>query len=41
MAWSISLGSPDERQIEFFNGNYGEASAGLTILRRGKRSTTA
>jgi hypothetical protein len=37
VAWSISLGSPDERQIEFFDGNFGEASAGLTILRRGKR----
>jgi hypothetical protein len=37
VAWSISLGSPDERQIEFFEGNYGEASAQLTILRRGKR----
>src|ERR687895_1870548 len=37
VAWTISLGSPDERQIDFFDGNYGEASAGLTILRRGKR----
>jgi hypothetical protein len=37
VAWTISLGSPDERQVEFFEGNYGEASAGLTILRRGKR----
>ena len=37
VAWTISLGSPDERQIEFFEDNYGEASAGLTILRRGKR----
>jgi hypothetical protein len=37
VAWTISLGKPDERQIEFFEGNYGEASAGLTILRRGKR----
>jgi hypothetical protein len=37
VAWTISLGSPDERQIQFFDDNYGEASAGLTILRRGKR----
>ena len=37
VAWTISLGSPDQRQIDFFDGNYGEASAGLTILRRGKR----
>jgi hypothetical protein len=37
VAWTISLGSPDERQVEFFEDNYGEASAQLTILRRGKR----
>lgn len=37
VAWTIALGNPDERQIEFFEGNYGEASANLTILRRGKR----
>ena len=37
VAWTISLGSPDQRQIDFFTGNYGDASAGLTILRRGKR----
>jgi len=37
VAWTISLGNPDERQIEFFEDNYGEASAQLTILRRGKR----
>jgi hypothetical protein len=37
VAWTISLGNPDERQIAFFEDNYGEASAGLTILRRGKR----
>ena len=37
VAWTISLGSPDERQIEFFEDNYGESSAQLTILRRGKR----
>jgi hypothetical protein len=37
VAWTISLGSPDERQVEFFEDSYGEASAQLTILRRGKR----
>ena len=37
VAWSISLGNPDERQIDFFDSNYGEASARLTVLRRGKR----
>jgi hypothetical protein len=37
VAWTISLGNPDERQIAFFEDNYGEASAQLTILRRGKR----
>jgi hypothetical protein len=37
VAWTISLGNPDERQIEFFEDGYGEASAQLTILRRGKR----
>jgi hypothetical protein len=37
VAWTISLGSPDARQIEFFEDNYGEASAQLTILRRGTR----
>jgi hypothetical protein len=37
VAWTISLGKPNTRQVEFFDSNYGEASAGLTILRRGKR----
>jgi hypothetical protein len=37
VAWTIALGSPDERQIQFFEDNYGEASAQLTILRRGDR----
>jgi hypothetical protein len=36
VAWSINLGDPNQRQIDFFDGNFGEASAGLTILRRGK-----
>jgi hypothetical protein len=37
VAWTISLGAPDARQIEFFEDNYGESSAQLTVLRRGKR----
>jgi hypothetical protein len=37
VAWTISLGNPDKRQIDFFESNYGESSAGLSILRRGKR----
>jgi hypothetical protein len=37
VAWTIGLGNPDTRQISFFDSSFGEASAGLTILRRGKR----
>jgi hypothetical protein len=37
VAWTISLGNPDKRQIAFFASTYGDSSAGLTILRRGKR----
>jgi hypothetical protein len=37
VAWTLELAAPDERQIEFFEDGYGEASAQLTILRRGKR----
>src|ERR671915_615785 len=37
VAWSISLGNPDQRQIDFFESNYGAASAQLTVLRRGTR----
>jgi hypothetical protein len=37
VGWTISLGNPDARQIDFFDDNYGAASANLTILRRGKR----
>jgi hypothetical protein len=37
VAWTISLGSPDQRQIDFFESSFGEASAGVTILRRGNR----
>jgi hypothetical protein len=37
VAWTISLGNPAARQIDFFNSNYQESSAAITILRRGKR----
>ena len=37
VAWTISLGNPDTRQVSFFKSTYGESSAGLSILRRGKR----
>lgn len=37
VAWTISLGNPDRRQIDFFDSSYGEASARLTVLRRGER----
>ena len=38
VAWTISLGTPTDKQIEFFDENYGgAASAGLTVLRPGKK----
>ena len=37
VGWTIGLGNPDSRQIDFFDSNFGESSAQLTILRRGKR----
>jgi hypothetical protein len=37
VGWTIGLGNPDKRQVDFFTSHFGEASAGLTILRRGKR----
>jgi hypothetical protein len=37
VAWTVSLGNPDARQIDFFDSNYGAASARLTVLRRGTR----
>jgi hypothetical protein len=37
VAWTIALGAPDERQVSFFDSNFGEASAGITVLRRGKK----
>ena len=38
VAWSITLGRPGRRQIEFFNENYGGAArAGISILKPGTR----
>ena len=37
VAWSITLGTPTKKQINFFNkGLGGAASAGITLLRQGK-----
>jgi hypothetical protein len=37
VAWSITLGAPTKKQINFFNkGLGGSASAGITLLRQGK-----
>jgi hypothetical protein len=37
VAWSISLGKPNTKQIAFFDKGYGQSSAGITVLRPGKR----
>jgi len=37
VAWTVRLGSPAKRQIEFFEDNFGKASAGLSVLKRGDR----
>jgi hypothetical protein len=37
VAWSIALGSPNAKQTAFFDKGFGEASAGITVLRQGKR----
>ena len=37
VAFSIRLGAPNKRQIKFFEDNFGKASAGLAIIRRGER----
>jgi hypothetical protein len=39
VAWSISLGTPDERQTSFFEDNLGgPARAGITVLRTDNRN---
>jgi hypothetical protein len=37
VAWDISLGNPNTKQIAFFDKGYGESSAGISVLRQGKR----
>ena len=42
VAWSINLGKPTAEQIDYFDKNLGgQASARLTVLRLGRRSTRA
>jgi hypothetical protein len=37
VAWEITLGNPNARQIDFFTKGYGDASAGISVLRTGTR----
>lgn len=37
VAWSIALGNPNAKQTAFFNKGYGAPSAGIAVLRQGKR----
>lgn len=37
VAFSIRLGAPNKRQVKFFEDNFGKASAGLSVIRRGDR----
>jgi hypothetical protein len=37
VAFTIRLGAPNKKQIKFFEDNFGKASAGISVLRRGKR----
>jgi hypothetical protein len=37
VAWAITLGNPNAKQIAFFDKGYGESSAGIAVLRPGKR----
>jgi hypothetical protein len=37
VGWSIKLARPTKKQIAFFNARLGRASAGITILRPGRR----
>ena len=37
VAFTIRLGAPNRRQINFFEENFGKASAGLSVIRRGER----
>jgi len=37
VAFTIRLGAPNRRQVNFFEDNFGRASAGLSVIRRGER----
>jgi len=37
VAFTLRLGAPNKRQIKFFEDNFGKASAGLSVIRRGER----
>jgi hypothetical protein len=37
VAWTIGLGSPNQQQLSYFDGRFGKASAGITVLRTGKK----
>jgi hypothetical protein len=37
VAWSVTLGNPNDKQVDFFNKGYGDASAGISVLRQGDR----
>jgi hypothetical protein len=37
VAWTVALGAPNGRQTAFFDQAFGEASANITVLRRGKK----
>ncbi|MGH2969702.1 MAG: hypothetical protein ACRDK0_11655 [Solirubrobacteraceae bacterium] len=37
VAFTIRLGAPNRRQIDFFEDNFGKASAGLSVIRRRER----
>jgi hypothetical protein len=37
VAWTVELGAPNGRQVAFFDQAFGKASAGITVLRRGKK----
>jgi hypothetical protein len=39
VAWTITLGTPNKKQVSFFDENYGgEAQAGLAVLDMGKKA---
>ena len=37
VAWTIALGAPNAQQVSFFDDAFGEAKAGITVLRKGKK----